>query len=93
MEKIQIFADKIGQYIMEKYIKPYLAGYVRFYRATVTAAAADGKITVQRPYDNPIALPYVGSAAGLAVGQQCVVLQFGSASNGVILGDGQLTNL
>lgn len=93
MDDMQEFADKIGKYIVEKYVTPLLTNKVNFYRATVTASASNGKITVQRPFDNPIALPYVGSAAGLSVGDQCVVLEFGSASNSIIIGNGLLTNL
>lgn len=93
MDKFHELADSIGKYIMEKYVKPYLSNNVTFYRAAVTAAANDGVITVQRPFDDPVALPYVGSAAGLAVGQQCVVMVFGDASNAVVLGNGTLSNL
>ena len=93
MDKFRTFADRIGQYVMEKFVKPNAAQYVSYYRATVTQAASSGKITVQKPFDNPVALPYVGSAAGLTVGSQCVVLVFGSESNACVLGDGTLSNL
>ena len=93
MDNFEILADNIGKYVMEKYVKPYLALNVSFFRAKVTGAASGGKITIQRPFDDPIALPYVGSAAGLTVGSQCVVLVLGSMSNAIILGDGKLSNL
>ena len=93
MEKFQELADSIGRYVMERFVKPYLSTGVRYYRAAVTVAATNGKITVQRPFDDPVALPYVGSAAGLTVGSQCVVLVLGDASNSIVLGDGNLSNL
>lgn len=93
MNDFEVLADNIGKYVMEKYVKPYLSLSVSYYRAQVVQAAADGKITVCRPADNPVALPYVTSAAGLTVGQQCVVLQLGSPSNCIVLGDGMLSNL
>jgi len=93
MNDFEVMADNIGKYVMEKYVKPYLALSVSYYRATVVQGAAGGKITVCRPADNPVALPYVTSAAGLQAGDQCVVLQLGSSSNCIVLGDGMLSNL
>lgn len=88
------FADNLADYIWKKHISPKLARSVEFYRATVKGAADGGKIRVQRPFDNQIvALPYVGSAAGLNSGQQCVVLVLGSQSNSIVIGDGTLSNL
>ncbi len=55
---------------------------IRFYRAEVTAAAADGKITVRRPFDTAeTALSYVGSMAGAKKGAHVVVLVFGEKKN------------
>lgn len=93
MDGFNEIADSIGAYVVEKYVKPLLSNQVSFYRAKVTAAASDGKITVQRPFDNPVALPYVGSAAGLTVDEQCVVLVFGGSNNAIIIGDGVLSNI
>ena len=87
-------ADNIGGYVLETYVKPYEKNAVRFYRAEVAAAASGGKIGVKRPFDATVLyLPYVTSAAGLAVGDQCVVLVFGSPVNACIVGDGSLSNL
>ena len=50
--------------------------------AEVTAAAADGKITVRRPFDTAeTALSYVGSMAGAKKGAHVVVLVFGEKKN------------
>lgn len=47
-----------------------------------------------KPFDNTtMQLPYVSSAASLAVGAQCVVLQLGSASNCIVAGNGMLSGL
>ena len=93
MPEFEEIADNIGKYVMEKYVKPYLALNVSYFRATVTAAASGGKITVQRPFDAPISVNCVPSAAGLAVGSQCVVLVFGDISNAFAIGDTSLSNL
>ena len=91
---MKAFADNIGRYIYDKFVVPKMANKVSYYRAEVTAAASGGKITVQRPFDSAsLSLPYVSSAASLAVGDQCIVIVLGSASNAIILGDGRLSNL
>ncbi|MBQ1776842.1 MAG: hypothetical protein II266_04760 [Clostridia bacterium] len=92
-EAMQTMAEGIWQYLKPK-IERMTARNVSYFRATVTAAAADGKIAVRKPRENKdILLPYVTSAAGLAVGDQCTVLVFGSASNAFIVGDGTLSGL
>lgn len=93
-QDFKAFADKLGKYIYEKFVAPKLANTVTYYKAEVVAAASGGKITIQKPFDTTAyALPYVGSAAGLSVGDACTVFCLGSPSNGVIIGDGGLTNL
>lgn len=88
------FADNVGKYIYDKFVAPKMANKVSYYRAEVTATASGGKITIRKPFDSTsYALPYVSSAAGLAVGDQCIVIVLGSASNAIILGDGRLSNL
>lgn len=88
------FADNLADYIWKKHIAPKMAKNLQFYRAVVTNAASGGKIKVQRPFDSQIvALPYVGSAAGLIAGNQCIVLVLGSQSNSIVIGDGTLSNL
>lgn len=92
--EILALADEIGRYVVQEYVEPRLARAVSYYRAQVVAGAANGKITVKRPFDDTaVALPYVSSAAGLASGSQCTVLVLGGASNAIVLGDGMLTNL
>ena len=93
-QDMRAFADKLGRYIYEKFVAPKMAKTVTYYKAEVVAAASGGKITIQKPFDNATyALPYVGSAAGLNVGDTCMVFCLGSASNGIIMGDGGLSNL
>lgn len=92
-EEMLKFANNLGEYIWAKCIKPRMENAVTFYRAKVTTAARSGKMGVTQPFSDEIQLPYVGSAANLTVGQQCVVVQFGSASNAVVLGDATLSNL
>lgn len=91
---MKALADNIGKYVLEKYVRPYTKSAVRYYRAEVVTAASGGKIGVKKPFDSTVLnLPYVSSAAGLAVGDQCVVLVFGSPVNSYIIGNGSLSNL
>ena len=91
---MKALADNIGKYVLEKHVRPAMKSAVRYYRAEVVSTASGGKIGVKRPFDSTIlSLPYVSSAAGLSVGDQCVVLVFGSTVNSVIIGNGSLSNL
>lgn len=56
---------------------------LRYYTATVTAAASGGKLAVKRPFDAGSAqvVGYVASMAGAKVGDSVVVLVFGDGSN------------
>lgn len=94
MLDIDQIAQRVGNFVMRKFVRPSLRNYVSFYRGRVYSPALNGRMGVVRPFDDTVLyLPYVGSAEGLAVGQQCVVLVFGGASNAVVLGDGTLSNL
>ncbi len=87
------FADRLWDYFKPK-IEELTRSNVWFFRAEVTKAAANGKITVQRPFDKEIALPYVSSMASAAVGSQVTVFVLGlNLTNAVIIGDGTLSNL
>ena len=93
-DAMQKLADNIGEYVLKKFVKPYVKNTVQFYRAQVVSAASGGTIGVQKPFDTTVLnLPYVSSASGLAVGDQCTVLVFGSPVNSFIIGDGKLSNL
>ena len=92
-ESMQVLADQMADYMWQKHFAPKLANIVRYYRAEVTEAASNGKIGIKQPYETSTTyLPYVTSASGLTVGQQCTVLVFGGSSNAMIIGDGTLTN-
>lgn len=91
-DEMKALADALWAYIEPK-IEKKLRDCVRFYRATITTAAANGVMGVTAPYGTEVFLPYVGSASGLAVNSQCVVAEFGSASNAVVIGDGMISNL
>lgn len=87
---MKLLADQLWKYFEPK-VKKLMSSQVSFFRAEVTAAPADGTITVQRPFDDPITLPYTTSAEFLAVGDQATVFVFGSLSNAVVMGNGTLT--
>ena len=91
--EMQTLADALWVYFEPK-IRSMLSNGVSYYRAVVTNKAANGKITVQRPFDDtPIQLKYVHSIGSIAEGDQCTVAVFGDDSNAIIIGDGELTNL
>ena len=87
------FADRLWEYFRPK-IEELTRSSIWYFRAQVTREAANGKITVQRPFDEEIALPYVSSMANAAVGSQVTVFVFGSSlTNAVICGNGSLSIL
>lgn len=82
------------QYILPKTKELFSEmGVLRVYRAKVVAAPANNLITVQAPFQEPQQLPYVGSAASLAAGDECSVLILGDPINSIVLGNGTLSNL
>ena len=87
-------SNAIGNYVMKRFVEPRLARTVGFYRAQVVGAAANGKITVQRPFDDtPVALAYTKAAENLAVGSQCIVLILGNVSIGFVFADGTMYSI
>lgn len=84
---MKVIADSIWKYILEKYLKPYLADSVCYYMATVVTAASGGVIEVQRPYDNAVTLPCAANAESLVAGDPCMVLVFGDFSNQMVIGN------
>lgn len=87
------FADRLWEYFKPK-VEELTHSGVWFFRAQVTKAASNGKLTVKRPFDEAIALPYVSSISGASVGSQVTVLVFGSSlTNAIVVGDGTLSNL
>lgn len=95
--EVRALADALWRYFKPK-VDEMLGSCIRYYRAETTAAPSDGKITVQRPFDDTVlSLPYVGSMSGTTAGKQVVVAVFGKQNsntmNSIVLGDGLLTNL
>lgn len=91
--EMQALADALWEYFQEK-VERMTSSNVWYFRAQVTKAASGGKITVRRPFDTEIALPYVSSIASAAVGSQVTVFVLGSSlTNAVIIGNGTLSNL
>lgn len=89
----EIFAKKICDYAMKKYVLPWMRehGVVQTYRATVISKNTAAKtMEIQRPYDNTITVPYASSAASIEAGDFCTVFILGEASNAVVVADGQM---
>lgn len=92
-QEIKQFADQLWEYFKPK-IDSLTHSNVWYFRAQVTKAASNGKITVRRPFDEEISLPYVSSMASASVGSQVTVFVLGSSlTNAVIIGNGTLSNL
>ena len=92
-QEMKRFADRLWEYFKPK-IDELTRSNVWYFRAQVTKPALDGKITVQRPFDGEIALPYVSSMENAAIGTQVTVFVFGSSmTNAVICGNGSLSIL
>lgn len=92
-QEMKRFADRLWEYFKPK-IEELTRSNVWYFRAQVTKPALDGKITVQRPFDGEIALPYVSSMENAAKGTQVTVFVFGSSmTNAVICGNGSLSIL
>lgn len=92
-QEMKRFADRLWEYFKPK-IEELTRSNVWYFRAQVTKPALDGKITVQRPFDGEIALPYVSSMENAAIGAQVTVFVFGSSmTNAVICGNGSLSIL
>lgn len=92
-QEMKRFADRLWEYFKPK-IEELTRSNVWYFRAQVTKPALNGKITVQRPFDGEIALPYVSSMENAAIGTQVTVFVFGSSmTNAVICGNGSLSIL
>jgi hypothetical protein len=92
-EVLQLARNLWDKYIKHR-VKETQKNTVRYFRAKVTATAQNGKISVQKPFDTTtLNLPYVSSASGLAVNDECIVLVLGDYNNCIVLGDGKLSNL
>lgn len=86
-KNMQVIADAIWEYILEKKLKPYLSDSVCFYVATVTTAPSGGIIGVTRAFDSEVKIPCAANASGLSVGDPCTVLVFGDYSNQLAIGN------
>lgn len=86
---MKVLADRIGKYILDKWVAPRIASHISFYKAEVVTAASGGKIVVQKPFDTATqALPFASWAGNLQAGDNCIVGVFGSTVNSFVLGGG-----
>lgn len=92
-EMFKGMVDNIGDYIWKAHCQPNMENVLRYYRAKVTAAAAGGKITIQVPYEgSPRQVRCSARATNLAVGDQCLVMVYGDASNAIVTGKADLSD-
>ena len=91
--QFETFAKKLCDYAMKRYVIPYIQnhGVVQSYRATVMSKDTVNKtMTVVRPYDQPVTIPYSDGVSGLSPGDSCVVFVLGQQSNAVVAADGKM---
>jgi len=91
------FADNLSRYV-EKRVSDKMSDTVRFFRAEVTTAPANGVVGVTKPYDSEVKIPYVSSLAdGLNVGTSVMVLVLGedkgNLKNAFVFTNMSLSNL
>ena len=90
------FARKLCDYCMKNFVLPWMKehGVVQSYRAQVVSVdSAAQTMTVQKPFDEAVTLPYTNGAASLTAGDQCIVFVLGDSSNAVVVSDGKLRSL
>ena len=75
-------AEYVWRYISPK-IEERLAHNVQWYRAKVTKAAKDDRISIQRPFDETEqSIPYLAPMASANAGDEVTVFVFGGTSGG-----------
>ena len=92
-EDFEVLAKKICEYCMRNYVIPYLRehGAVFSYRAHIDSKnTGSGTMTLHRPFDNSVTIPYNGNAASLDAGDDCVVFYAGDSSNARVVSDANL---
>lgn len=76
------FAATLWSRFFAKRVQESQRTMLRYYTATVTAAASGGKLAVKRPFDAAaLQVGYVASMANAKVGDSVVVLVFGDGVN------------
>lgn len=81
-KELAALAQGLWSGFFERKVRDTQKGMVRYYRAQVTAAAQNGRITVKRPFDETeLPVSYAKSMEGAEVGRQVVVLIFGEEKN------------
>lgn len=66
----------------ERKVRETQTGMIRYYRAEVTAAVQNGKLTVRKPFDDTeLNVSCVTAMKGAEVGRQVVVLVYGEEKN------------
>lgn len=92
-EAMKRLADNLWKYF-EKKLDAKLKDGVKYYKAEVATVPNNGEIGVKRPFDDTtIHVKTAASAENLAVGDQCLVIVFGSHSNAYAIGSADLSDI
>lgn len=93
-EQLRDFAEALWENYLKQKVQASRTTGLTFFRAQVTTAASAGTVTVQRPFDTALSLPYVPSAESyLTAGSEALVLVLGDLTNAIVLGPPSLQNL
>lgn len=88
-------ASYVSKYLMPQ-VNEQTSDCIRYYRAYVTSAASNGKISVKRPFDDAVQkLAYVPAMENAKVGDQVTVFAFGDSGNSqncIIVDTGKFAN-
>lgn len=93
-DDMKIFADNLWEYF-KPMLTERLEHNIGWFRAVVTANPGGGKLTIQRPFDEPFTVKCVTSMAGAQAGTNVLVFTFGDnlGTNAVVMGDADAHNI
>ena len=93
-DDMKLFADNLWEYFRPM-LTERLEHNIGWFRAVVTANPGGGKLTIQRPFDDPFTVKCVSSMEGAQVGTNVLVFTFGEnlGTNAVVMGDADAHNI
>ena len=93
-DDMKVFADNLWQYF-QPMLQERLEHNIGWFRAVVTENPGDGKLTVQRPFDDPFTIKCISSMSGASVGDNVLIFSFGEnlGTNAIVVGTADGTNI
>lgn len=93
-DDMKLFADNLWEYFRPMLMER-LEHNIGWFRAVVTRNLGNGKLEIQRPFDEPFTVKCVSSMSGAQVGTNVLVFTFGEnlGTNAVVMGDADAHNI